>query len=96
MTIRHLPTSPFEDQRPGTSGLRKKVQVFQQENHLENFVQSLFDVLGDCRGQTLVLGGDGRFHNRAAAQTIVRMAAAHGFAWWWAEASSCPRRLQVP
>jgi phosphoglucomutase len=72
------PTQPFEGQRPGTSGLRKKVRTFQQPRYLENFVQSLFDVLGDLRGKTLVLGGDGRYHNAAAVQTILRMAAGNG------------------
>ncbi|BDT72397.1 phosphoglucomutase [Comamonadaceae bacterium OS-4] len=75
-----LPTSPFDGQRPGTSGLRKKVTVFQQPRYLENFVQALFDVLPDAAGQTLVLGGDGRFYNRVAIQTILRMAAAKGYA----------------
>jgi phosphoglucomutase len=79
MTILHLPTEPFAGQRPGTSGLRKKVAVFQQPRYLENFVQSLFDVLEGAQGQTLVVGGDGRFHNREAIQVILRMAAAHGF-----------------
>ncbi|HRD35628.1 MAG TPA: alpha-D-glucose phosphate-specific phosphoglucomutase [Rhodocyclaceae bacterium] len=80
MKIAHVATRPFADQRPGTSGLRKKVTVFQQPHYLENFVQSLFDTLPDLAGQTLVLGGDGRFHNRVAVQTILRMAAAHGVA----------------
>jgi phosphoglucomutase len=75
-----LPTSPFDGQRPGTSGLRKKVTVFQQPRYLENFVQALFDVLPDAAGQTLVLGGDGRFNNRVAIQTILRMASAKGYA----------------
>jgi phosphoglucomutase len=79
MTILHLPTEPFAGQRPGTSGLRKKVSVFQQPRYLENFVQSLFDVLDGTQGKTLVVGGDGRFHNREAIQVILRMAAAHGF-----------------
>lgn len=78
-----VPTQPFAGQRPGTSGLRKKVTVFQQPHYLENFVQALFDILpaqvGPIAGQTLVLGGDGRFHNRVAVQTILRMAAANGF-----------------
>ncbi|HEV7814064.1 MAG TPA: alpha-D-glucose phosphate-specific phosphoglucomutase [Janthinobacterium sp.] len=79
MTIQTVQTAPFNEQRPGTSGLRKKVRVFQQPRYLENFVQSVFDTLADCQGKTLVLGGDGRFYNRTAIQTILRMAAAHGF-----------------
>jgi phosphoglucomutase len=79
-SIRNVPTSPFDDQKPGTSGLRKKVAVFERPHYLENFVQSIFDTLGDCTGKTLVLGGDGRYLNRRAVQTILRMAAAHGFA----------------
>jgi phosphoglucomutase len=79
LTIR-TPSHPFKDQRPGTSGLRKKVAVFQQPGYLENFVQALFDVLPDAAGQTLVLGGDGRFYNRVATQIILRMAAAKGYA----------------
>ncbi|MES2933637.1 MAG: alpha-D-glucose phosphate-specific phosphoglucomutase [Pseudomonadota bacterium] len=79
MSIRTVPSKPFSDQRPGTSGLRKKVTVFQQLHYLENFVQSIFDVLDDAQGKTLVLGGDGRFYNRTAVQIIVKMAAAHGF-----------------
>ncbi|NRR28925.1 alpha-D-glucose phosphate-specific phosphoglucomutase [Oxalobacteraceae bacterium] len=80
MSIQTVATTPFAGQRPGTSGLRKKVAIFRQAGYLENFVQSVFDALGDCAGKTLVLGGDGRFHNRPAIQTILRMAAAHGFA----------------
>jgi phosphoglucomutase len=83
MSIQTVTTTPFAGQLPGTSGLRKKVTVFQQPHYLENFVQALFDVLhGDApaTGQTLVLGGDGRFHNRAAVQTILKMAAARGYA----------------
>jgi len=74
-----ISTSPFADQRPGTSGLRKKVAVFQQPHYLENFVQSIFDSLTGFAGSTLVVGGDGRFHNDVAIATIVRMAAASGF-----------------
>jgi len=80
MTIQTLPTTPYNDQRPGTSGLRKKVTVFAQKNYLENFVQALFDVLPDAHGLSLVLGGDGRYYNRVAVQTILRMAAAKGYA----------------
>jgi len=71
-------TQPYSDQRPGTSGLRKKVSVFQQENYLENFVQSIFDSLEGYQGKTLVVGGDGRYYNRHAVQVILRMAAANG------------------
>ena len=78
--IQTIRTTPFEGQRPGTSGLRKKVSEFLRPNYLENFVQSIFDSLGPTTGQTLVLGGDGRFHNRQAIQPILRMAAANGFA----------------
>ena len=78
MDIKEIPTQPFDDQRPGTSGLRKKVTVFQQPHYLENFVQSIFDSLEGLEGATLVLGGDGRYHNRTAIQTILRMAAANG------------------
>ena len=79
MGVNTVATRPFEDQRPGTSGLRKKVQVFQQPHYLENFVQSVFDVLEGFQGETLVIGGDGRYHNQAAVQMILRMAAANGF-----------------
>jgi phosphoglucomutase len=72
-------TTPFEGQRPGTSGLRKKVKVFQQSSYLENFVQSVYDVIGDFSGSTLVIGGDGRYYNKEAIQIILKMAAANGF-----------------
>jgi len=75
-----ISTSTFEGQRPGTSGLRKKVKVFQQPHYLENFVQSIFDTQAALKGGTLVLGGDGRYYNREAVQIILRMAAANGIA----------------
>ena len=78
MNIRTVSTTPFSDQKPGTSGLRKAVTVFQQPNYLENFVQSIFDSLEGCQGQTIVLGGDGRYYNREAIQVILKMAAANG------------------
>jgi len=78
MRIHTISTRPFEDQKPGTSGLRKKVTVFKQENYLENFVQSIFNALDNSKGMTLVLGGDGRYYNREAIHVILRMAAANG------------------
>ncbi len=72
-------TQAYPDQKPGTSGLRKKVSQFKQPNYLENFVQSIFSVIGDCSSKTLVVGGDGRYYNKQAVQVIARMAAANGF-----------------
>ncbi len=80
MHIQTHNTQPFLDQKPGTSGLRKKVKVFAQANYLENFVQSIFDSITIPKSATLTLGGDGRFYNKTAIQTIIKMAVANGFA----------------
>ena len=77
--IETVPTTPFEGQKPGTSGLRKKVSVFQQPHYAENFIQSIFNALDGFSGMTLVIGGDGRYFNREVIQTAIRMAAANGF-----------------
>ncbi|MER9420007.1 alpha-D-glucose phosphate-specific phosphoglucomutase [Mesorhizobium sp. M0306] len=77
--IRTIATKPYPDQKPGTSGLRKKVPVFQQEHYAENFIQSIFDALDGFEGKTLVIGGDGRFYNREVIQKAIAMAAANGF-----------------
>jgi len=79
MQIRIVATKPFTDQKPGTSGLRKRVQAFRQPHYLENFVQSIFDTIAAPPGSVLVLGGDGRYYNREAIQVILKMAAANGF-----------------
>ena len=80
MQVQRVPTQPIAGQKPGTSGLRKKTRVFMQPGYLENFVQSIWNGIGGIKGQTLVLGGDGRFFNDTAAQIILRMAAASGAA----------------
>jgi phosphoglucomutase len=77
--IEIIKTKPYDGQKPGTSGLRKKVSVFEQPNYAENFIQSIFDVLDDKQGATLVIGGDGRYHNREVVGIAIRMAAANGF-----------------
>ncbi|WP_143437743.1 alpha-D-glucose phosphate-specific phosphoglucomutase, partial [Hydrocoleum sp. CS-953] len=78
MNVQTVVTKPFSDQKPGTSGLRKKVPTFKQPHYLENFIQSIFDSLENFSGQTFVLGGDGRYYNRQAIQIILKMAAANG------------------
>jgi phosphoglucomutase len=85
MRVSSVPVIPFPDQRPGTSGLRKKVAVFRRPGYLEAFVQSIFDALPEAvgeevAGKTLVLGGDGRFFNDEAAQIILRLMAGNGVA----------------
>jgi phosphoglucomutase len=80
METKTVSTHPFDDQRPGTSGLRKKVPVFRQPGYLENFVQAIFDARDDLAGGSLALGGDGRYYNREAIQIILRMAAGNGIA----------------
>ena len=79
-TIRTVPTTPYDDQRPGTGGLRKRVTAFAQPNYLENYLQAVFDAVALPAGATLVIGGDGRYGNRQALATLVRMAAANGVA----------------
>lgn len=78
LDIKTVATEPFQDQKPGTSGLRKSVRDFQKPHYLENFVQAIFESTGDHRGKTLVLGGDGRYFNREAIQIILKIAAANG------------------
>lgn len=77
--IETVATKPFEGQKPGTSGLRKKVPVFQQPHYAENFIQAIFDAQDGFAGQTLVIGGDGRYYNKEVVQKAIRMAAANGF-----------------
>ncbi len=81
---RTVTTKPIEGQKPGTSGLRKQTRVFMQPGYLENYVQAIFDVIGSpgggVKGKTLTLGGDGRYFNKRAIQTILKMAAANGAA----------------
>ncbi|WP_420333690.1 alpha-D-glucose phosphate-specific phosphoglucomutase [Roseibium sp.] len=78
MDIKVVATNPIDGQKPGTSGLRKKTRVFMEPNYLENFVQSVFEAIGGAAGKTFVVGGDGRYFNAEAIQTILRMAAANG------------------
>lgn len=80
MTVQIIQTNPIDGQKPGTSGLRKKTRVFMQEHYLENFVQSVFDAIDGAKGKRFVVGGDGRYFNAQAIQTILKMAAANGAA----------------
>jgi len=80
MQVESIPTTAYKDQKPGTSGLRKKVKTFKENKaYLENFVQAIFDTIPEREGSTLVVGGDGRYHNLPAIQIIMKMAAANGF-----------------
>ena len=76
--IKTVQTKPYTDQKMGTAGLRRKSKVASQENYVENFVQSIFDAIGGVKGQTFILGGDGRYYNKVAIQKILKMAAANG------------------
>ena len=78
--VQTIATTPFEGQKPGTSGLRKKVTVFSQPHYAENFIQSVFDTLEGYQGKTLVIGGDGRYFNSNVIITAIRMAAATALA----------------
>lgn len=78
MNIEHIETSPIDGQKPGTSGLRKKTRVFMEPRYLENFIQATFDAIGGGEGKKIIVGGDGRFFNKQAIQTILKMAAANG------------------
>ncbi len=79
MVLKRVPTTPFSDQKPGTSGLRKKVEHFRRPHYVETFVQAIMQSVSGREGATLVLGGDGRFFNRAVVQTTLKIAAANGF-----------------
>ena len=76
--LKIVSTTPYQDQKMGTAGLRRKSKVVMQENYVENFVQSVFDAIGGVSGQTFILGGDGRYYNKIAIQKIMKMAAANG------------------
>jgi phosphoglucomutase len=80
MSIHTVSCTPFDGQKPGTSGLRKKTRVFMEPGYLEAYVQSILNAIGGAAGKTFVVGGDGRYFNAEAIQTILRMAAANGAA----------------
>ena len=85
MSIKRVQTTPFDGQKPGTSGLRKKVKVFIQPNYLQNFVQSTFNALpaDQVKGARLVVSGDGRYYSKEAIQIIIKMAAGNGVKSVW-------------
>ncbi len=76
--IKTITTTPYTDQKMGTAGLRRKSKVVVQPNYIENFMQSIFNVIGNLKGKTFVVGGDGRYYNDVAIQKIIKMAAANG------------------
>ncbi|KAG0946146.1 hypothetical protein G6F57_002783 [Rhizopus arrhizus] len=82
VNIQTIPTKPFDGQKPGTSGLRKRVKVFQEKNYTENFIQSILEAIpesdGGAKGATLVVGGDGRYYSNEVLQVIVKSSVAHG------------------
>ncbi|MGN0914477.1 MAG: alpha-D-glucose phosphate-specific phosphoglucomutase [Alphaproteobacteria bacterium] len=80
MMIKTIATTPYTDQKMGTAGLRKKSKVVMQPNYVENFMQSIFNTIGDLSGKVYLVGGDGRFYNDIAIQKIIKMAAANGVA----------------
>lgn len=87
-----IPTTPFEGQKPGTSGLRKKVKVFMEKHYTENFIQCILDSLGEkVKGATLVVGGDGRYFTTQAINMIIRITAANGVSLW----RFAPRKLLI-
>lgn len=85
VNIQTIPTKPFDGQKPGTSGLRKRVKVFQEKNYTENFIQSILEAIpesdGGAKGATLVVGGDGRYYSNEVLQVIVKSSVAHGVSW---------------
>ncbi len=76
--IKTIQTTPYSDQKMGTGGLRKKTKVMMQPNYFENFIQSIFNTIGNLRGKVFVVGGDGRYYNDTAIQQFIKMAAANG------------------
>ena len=76
--IKTIATTPYTDQKMGTGGLRKKTKVMMQPNYFENFIQSIFNTVGDMKGKVFVVGGDGRYYNQTAIQKLIKMAAANG------------------
>lgn len=85
VSVKSVPTTPYDGQKPGTSGLRKRVKVFQQANYTENFIQATLEAIpepGGAKGATLVIGGDGRFYIPEALQIIAKLSAGAGVSLW--------------